>query len=176
MGNQDMKEIEFERNDDSLVITIPWFRGIDAILGIILMIASIYFLMKGGVGLVFAFLLGYIALGLIFNRTEIVVNNREIVIQHGPFPSPASKRSLLMTNFGEWRINVKKSYDDYGNVATTIHQLHVQNKASGKYVTLIKGGKSRGEIVLIRDEIDCFIRSIKKQHLTESNSDYEDQL
>ena len=169
MSNQGVKEINIERNDDSLIISIPWFRGIEAIVGIVLMIASIYLITEGGVGLFLAFLLGYIALGLIINRTEIIVNNREIVLQHGPFPSPASKRSVLISNVGEWRIDVKKSYDDYGNVATTIHQLHVQNKASGKYVTLIKGGKSRGEIVLIRDELDCFIRSIEKQHLTESN-------
>ena len=169
MGNQEIEEIKIERNDDSLIITIPWFRGLEAIVGIVLMIASVYLITLGGVGLVVALLLGYIALGLILNRTEIIVNHQEIIIQHGPFPSPASKRSVLINNVGEWRIDEKKSYDDYGNVAITYHQLKVQNMANGKYLTLIKGGKNRREIVLIKDEIDRFVRSIKKQHLAGSN-------
>ncbi|MHA1939006.1 MAG: hypothetical protein ACW97O_12415, partial [Candidatus Thorarchaeota archaeon] len=111
-------EITYEcRQGDSLKIEIPWFRGLSALYGIGTIIGSIILfgigidaLLQGGwevagavcagPALILAFLLGFMGLGLIFNKTEIKVNKRKLIVRHEPIPSLAAKISIALTDIG----------------------------------------------------------------------------
>ena len=176
-GNDDLN---IERRDDSLKITIPWFRGMSALYGVGTSIGSIVLfgigisaLIEGGLesagficagpAFILAFLFGFMGLGLIFNKTEINVNKRELIVRHEPIPSLAAKISIAINDIGDWSIDEKRQHDEYGNVSITNYQLLVHDKSIGRNITLIKGGRSRSEVLRIQSEIRDFIRSLKYQ-------------
>ena len=175
-GNDDLK---IERRNDSLRIEIPWFRGLSAVYGVGTSLASlvllgigIYALLEGGLdgggficagpAFILAFLLGLMGLGLIFNKTEIEVNKRELIVRHEPIPSTAANISLAIRDIGGWSIDEKRQHDEYGNVSITNYQLFVHDKSIGLDIILLKGGKSRLEVERIQSAIRDFIRSLNK--------------
>jgi hypothetical protein len=174
--------LNIERREDCLKIEIPWFRGesvpygigystISIVLlgiGIFIVIAG---LLKGDFGFagylaypafLLGFLFGLMGFGLIFNKTEINVNKRELIVRHGPIPSTAAKRSLAISELGQWSIDQKRQRGRYGNVTITF-QLLVHNKSTGRNVSLIRGRRSSREVSQIQSEIQDFIRSLTSQ-------------
>lgn len=172
-------EVTYEcRQGDSLKIEIPWFRGLSALYGVGTSIGSIILFGIGidaliqvgwedggsicaGPAFILAFLLGFMGLGLIFNKTEIKVNKRKLIVRHEPIPSLAAKISIALSDIGDWSIDEKRQHDEYGNVSITNYQLLIHDKSIGRNITLIKGVRSYGEVNRIQSEIRDFIRSLK---------------
>jgi hypothetical protein len=181
LGN---KDLNIDRREDCLKIDIPWFQGTNLLYGIGTSIASIVLI---GIGIVMVihelfegdwdlrivgciaslvfilgFLFGYMGLGLLFNKIKIRVNRQELIVRHEPIPSPATKKSLAISDIGQWSIDHKRQRDGYGNVTIT-YQLLVHDKSTGRNVTLIKGRRSSREVSQIQIEIQDFIRSLNNQ-------------
>jgi hypothetical protein len=168
--------LNIERREDCLKIEIPWFRGRNALYGIFTLITSIVLfgigiwgLLDEGLGFIctplaflLAFPLGLTSLMLIFNKTEIKVNKREVIVRHGPIPSPVANISLAISELGQLSINEKRQRGRYGN-ETIAFQLLVHDKSTGRNVSLIKGRRGSREVLRIRNEVRDFIQSLNSQ-------------
>ncbi len=163
-----IRDIQIERNGEELVISIPWFRGISIpaaiFMALLTIVMTIYFFNVDEIlCLIFPIFTGYVALVLILNRTIIIVNDRELVLQHGPFPTQFLKKTLSIDDITGLHITSKTETAEYGNIVSTIYQLHAKSKSFGRDIPLIKIRDKRTEILLVKSEIMRFIKFVTRQ-------------